>query len=338
MNFIDKARISIFAGKGGDGCVSFRREKYVPKGGPDGGNGGKGGDVFFIGDSSINSLLQFHYRQKFKAKNGKPGSGSNKTGSNGEDLVIHVPLGTQVSLEKIDENTQEKSIEYIGEILEDKELILIAKGGLPGKGNASFVSSTRQSPDFATEGKEGETFNVRLELKLLADVGLIGYPNAGKSTLLSRLTKANPKVGAYPFTTLIPNLGVLFSGYDNDIVIADIPGLIEGASSGKGMGLDFLRHIERTLLLLFLLDPSQDSIKKQYELLKKELSSFNEEIANRTHLLILTKSDIKSEFERNCDIVCNLSVSGITGENIDKLILLIIGEVQKMREKEKEVE
>lgn len=338
MNFIDKARISVFAGKGGNGCVSFRREKYVPKGGPDGGDGGKGGDVFFIGDSSINSLLQFHYRQKFNARNGKPGSGSNKTGSNGQDLVIHVPLGTQIFIEKLDKNTLEKSVEFMGEILEDKELIIIAKGGLPGKGNAGFVSSTRQTPDFATEGKEGETFNIRLELKLLADVGLVGYPNAGKSTLLSKLTKANPRVGAYPFTTIIPNLGVLFSGYDNDIVIADIPGLIEGASSGKGLGLDFLRHIERTLLILFLLDPSQDSIGKQYELLKKELSSFNKDLSNRSCLLILTKSDIKSEFEKNCDIECNLSVSGITGENIDKLILLIIQEVKKMREKEKEVE
>ncbi|HEY4490709.1 MAG TPA: GTPase ObgE, partial [Acidobacteriota bacterium] len=246
--FIDKARIQVKAGRGGNGAISFRREKFVPRGGPDGGDGGKGGDVYVQATSKKNTLLDFRYRHHFKAERGRHGEGSNRTGKSASDLWIPVPRGTLV----YDESTRE----LLSDLNEDEAFVIVARGGRGGRGNAHFATATKQAPEFAQTGEPGQEKLLELELKLIADVGLIGLPNAGKSTLLSRISAAKPKIASYPFTTLEPLLGVATVGDGTTIIVADIPGMIEGAAEGHGLGLEFLRHVERTRVLLHLIDVS----------------------------------------------------------------------------------
>ena len=263
MKFIDLVKIYIKAGDGGAGHISFRREKYVPKGGPDGGNGGKGGDIIFIANKNLNTLLDFKYKRKFIAESGQPGGKAKRTGRNGKDIIIQVPVGTVIK--------DAETGEILCDFTEDKQQQIIAFGGKGGLGNAEFSTPTNQAPKYAQPGLPGEERWIFLELKLLADVGIVGFPNAGKSTLISVLSSAKPKIADYPFTTLVPNLGMVFVDDSKSFVIADIPGLIEGASEGKGLGLEFLRHIERTNLLIFLIDSTSEDIVRDYQILNKEL-------------------------------------------------------------------
>ncbi len=321
MKFVDEAKIFVKAGDGGHGCASFRREKFVPKGGPDGGDGGKGGDVVVSGTKNLSSLLDFKYRRIFKAEKGKNGSGSNKRGREGKNLVIHVPLGTILF--------EEGNEEPLADITREQNTFTVAHGGRGGKGNAHFVSSTHRTPYEFEPGEPGEEKQIHLVLKLLADIGIVGLPNAGKSTLISRLTDARPKVGDYPFTTLSPALGVLREG-DNTFVIADIPGIVEGASMGKGLGLTFLKHIERTGMILLVLDLSEANPMKDYTTLKHELNSFKKGMFNRERIVILNKADKLSGeeaekwqaslVEQGEDVV---TVSALKGWGIDELKAMI---------------
>ncbi len=283
MKFIDEATIYVEAGRGGSGCVSFRREKFIPRGGPDGGDGGKGGDVIIAGNKDLASLHDFRYKRTYKAENGKAGSGRNKTGREGSDIIINVPLGTVVY--------DRGSSVAMFQVLKDGETHIAAKGGRGGRGNARFVTPTHRAPLEFDPGEEGERRYLHLDLKLLADIGLVGHPNAGKSTLISRLTQARPKVGDYPFTTLNPSLGVLDDD-EKKFVIADIPGIIEGASRGKGLGLAFLKHIERTGALLVVLDLSSDDIADDYATLLNELRNYKEEMLGRPRIIVLNKADL----------------------------------------------
>ena len=278
--FVDTAKVFIQAGKGGDGAVSFRREIYVPKGGPDGGNGGRGGDVVFRASKDCNTLLDFRYQPELKAKDGKNGAKRQANGRGGEDLIVSVPVGTVVK----------RAGEIVADLMADEQKEIIARGGDGGRGNAHFKSSTRQTPKIAEVGEPGETFDAELELKLLADVGLIGLPNAGKSTFLSVVSKANPKVADYPFTTLVPSLGVAMID-EQDILIADIPGLIEGASEGKGLGDKFLRHVERNRALLHLIDVYIDDAGRAYRTIRKELQNYSRDLAVRPEIVALTKTE-----------------------------------------------
>jgi len=286
MKFIDEAKIFVKAGDGGQGCASFRREKFVPKGGPDGGDGGKGGDVVISGSQDLASLLDFKYRRIFKAEKGKNGSGSNKKGREGKNLVIHVPFGTVVF--------EEGNSKPLVDITSDQDTYSVARGGRGGRGNAHFVTSTHRAPYEFEAGEPGEERQLLLVLKLIADIGIVGLPNAGKSTLISRLTDARPKIGDYPFTTLTPTLGVLREG-DNTFVMADIPGIVEGAAQGRGLGLTFLKHIERTRMLLLVLDISGNDPMEDYKTLKHELTSFKRGMFSRERIVILNKSDKVSE-------------------------------------------
>jgi GTP-binding protein len=278
--FVDTAKVFITAGKGGDGAVSFRHEIYVDKGGPDGGDGGKGGDVIFVANENVNTLLDFRYKPELKAKEGQNGSKRDRHGRSGEPLYVKVPMGTIVR----------KAGEIIADLTVDGQEVIIAKGGDGGFGNAHFKSSIRQTPRIAEKGEIGDTFEAELELKLLADVGLVGFPNAGKSTFLSVVSNARPEIADYAFTTLSPNLGVADID-DGSLLIADIPGLIEGASEGKGLGDAFLRHIERTAVLLHLIDVYTDDIAGAYKTIRKELASYNLELTNRSEIIALTKID-----------------------------------------------
>jgi GTP-binding protein len=293
MKFVDEVKIRLKAGNGGHGCVSFRREKYVPKGGPDGGDGGKGGDVVLEATDRKHTLLDFRYRHLFQAGSGKHGSGQNRHGKSGEDLVLEVPLGTMVK--DVD------SGESLADLTELGQRWVAARGGLGGRGNARFASSTRQVPRFAQEGQEGEERELVLELKLIADVGLVGLPNAGKSTLIMAISAARPKVADYPFTTLVPNLGVVQYGEAPPFVVADIPGLIEGAHLGAGLGIRFLRHIERTRILVHLVDVSQlseaDPLRPYHEV-ENELNSFSQEILKKAKIIVLNKVDMVPEAEK----------------------------------------
>lgn len=287
--FIDEAIIRCASGHGGPGAVSFRREKHVPLGGPDGGNGGRGAHVIFVGDRRLSSLMDFRYRKQYAAPRGAHGEGKNKSGKDGEDLILKLPLGTIVK----DADTDEVLID----VTEDGVEFTCLKGGRGGKGNAFFKTSTNQAPQHAQDGEDGEEIELKLELKLLADVGIIGYPNAGKSTLISRISAAKPKIADYPFTTLIPNLGVVEFG-DFDFVVADIPGLIEGASSGKGLGFKFLKHIERTKLFIHMIDLSPATgrdPKEDFKVINGELKNFNEELSQRQQVVALNKSDVAGE-------------------------------------------
>ena len=287
MKFIDKATIYVKSGDGGAGHISFRKEKFVPRGGPDGGNGGKGGDIVFVADSQINTLLEFNFNKKYIANNGKNGGKARKTGKDGGDLIIKVPVGTEVI------NSEDGEI--IADIVEENQRVVIARGGMGGKGNNEFKTATRQAPRFAQPGIPGEEFFLELQLKLLANVGIVGYPNAGKSTLISTISAAKPKIADYPFTTLVPNLGVVKYGEYDSFVVADIPGIIEGAGDGKGLGIQFLKHIERTSILLYLLDANSENIKKDYTTLKKELKKFNPEMLEKKEVIALSKWDTLDE-------------------------------------------
>jgi GTP-binding protein len=287
--FIDRVVVKVEAGTGGSGASSFRREKFVPMGGPDGGDGGRGGDVKVRGDSNLATLLDFTYRDFWQAERGEHGMGSNKTGRSGEGVVLPVPPGTVIR----DADTGE----FLGEILEDGDEILVARGGRGGRGNAAFVSATHQAPREWQPGEEGERRNLELVLKLIADVGLVGQPNAGKSTLLSVISAARPKIADYPFTTLAPNLGVVQLSDHRTLVVADIPGIIEGAHEGRGLGLQFLRHIERTRILAFLIPVDSMDWQAEYDTLRREVHSYSEELACKPHAVVFTKMDLMGELE-----------------------------------------
>ncbi len=313
--FLDRAEIEVVGGLGGNGCVSFRREKYIPFGGPDGGDGGKGGDIALVVDGRRTTLADFRYRRTFQGARGLHGQGSGKTGRSGEDTLIPVPPGTLV----LDADT--------GEVLDDLTLpgavLLVARGGRGGRGNERFATSTNRAPRKFEEGETGERRRIRLELKLIADVGLVGFPNAGKSTLLASISAARPKIADYPFTTLTPNLGVVSLSDFRELVVADIPGIIEGAHQGKGLGLEFLRHIERTRVLLFLVDLSSPDPAEDFAKLREELRLYSEELIRRPFLVALTKADLfeapsvpKSLHGRGDVRV----VSAVSGEGIPGLI------------------
>ena len=316
--FIDKVKIFVTAGSGGAGCISFRREKFVPLGGPDGGNGGKGGDIYIEADIKKSTLLDLSYRPKFFAEDGSRGESSNKFGKYGKDLIIKVPLGTLIY----------KNKELFADLKEEGQKVLVAKGGRGGRGNSSFKTQRHTVPRIAEKGEPGETAEIELELRLIADVGLVGFPNAGKSTFLSVVSSARPKIADYPFTTLEPNLGVV-SLHDKQIVIADIPGIIEGASSGKGLGLEFLRHIKRTKVLLYMIDVSGFDGKDPYEvykILNNELKKYSKYLSKKHMLIALNKIDAGEcdqtikKFKKNIKNKKIFTISNITKEGIDELL------------------
>jgi GTPase len=283
MQFIDQAEIEVEAGNGGDGIVAFRREKYVPAGGPSGGNGGRGGSVIFVAVENLQTLLDFRYNHRFKAENGDRGGPNNRTGASGKDLMIEVPCGTAIY--------DAESGDLIGDLIKPGQSLRVAEGGKGGLGNQHFLSNRNRAPEYALPGLPGEIKQLRLELKLLAEVGIIGLPNAGKSTLISSLSAARPKIADYPFTTLIPNLGVVRKPTGDGTVFADIPGLIEGASQGTGLGHDFLRHIERTRVLLHLIDATSDDVIGDYNTIQQELQAYGRGLAERSQILALNKID-----------------------------------------------
>jgi len=324
MGFVDEAKFYVKGGDGGNGCVSFRREKFVPKGGPNGGDGGRGGSVWLEVDPALHSLIDFRYRSHFKAERGAGGQGSDKHGRSGQDKIVPVPPGSVIS--------DAETGEVLADLTEPGQRFLAAKGGRGGYGNARFATSTNRAPRKATPGQPGEERWLKIELKLIADVGLIGLPNAGKSTLLSRLSRANPKVAPYPFTTLEPQLGVLQVQDHRPIIVADIPGLIEGASQGVGLGDAFLRHIERTEVLVFVLDGSgePDAVLADLNTLQQELKAYDPALMQRRSVYLLNKIDLLSREERieRCDLLREqgidiLPVSGKSGENLDRLQSLL---------------
>lgn len=316
MMFIDEATIHVRAGDGGHGCVSFRREKYVPKGGPDGGDGGAGGDVVLVVDPHLTTLLDFTYRTRYRAGRGIHGMGKRMKGADGEDRIVPVPAGTTV----IDADTGE----VIGDLTEEGQQLVVARGGRGGLGNSHFATSRRRAPRKATDGKPGEERTILLRLKLLADVGLVGKPNAGKSTLLSRISKARPKIADYPFTTKVPNLGVV-QGKGRAIVVADVPGLIEGAHMGRGMGVRFLKHIERTRIILVLVDSACSSPEDDYRSIVEELGSYSRDLLQRPRFLVLTKADLHEDgilpVIPSIENVSSIHViSAVTGQGLDELL------------------
>ncbi|MGD8251905.1 MAG: GTPase ObgE [Desulfobacterales bacterium] len=320
MKFIDEATIAVQAGDGGNGCVSFRREKFVPKGGPDGGDGGKGGDIQLFATLRKRTLHHFHFKHQFKAPNGGHGQGRQKTGRGGEPLQIDVPPGTLVS----DADTGELLVD----LAEAGQTYVAARGGRGGAGNIRFKSSINRTPRYAKPGEAGEIRTLRLELKLIADIGIIGLPNAGKSTLISRMSSSRPKIADYPFTTLVPNLGVVALEHSESFVVADIPGLIEGAHKGVGLGTRFLRHVERTRALVHLIDASQidpaDPLSA-YETVNRELSLYSRDLANKPQVVVLNKTDLPNTDEK-CRLLSTasatepLKISAATGSGVDRLI------------------
>ena len=327
--FFDEAKIYVKAGDGGNGCVSFRREKFVPFGGPDGGDGGKGGDVYLIADPHINTLIHFKKRAHFKAQSGQHGRGKKQAGKNGQDLYIPVPLGTVVR----DANTGE----FIADLVEPGQKVLVAKGGKGGRGNAAFATPVNQAPRFAERGEPGQERWLYLELKLIADVGIVGVPNAGKSTLLAAVTAARPKIAPYPFTTLEPNLGVVTVG-DYDFVLADIPGLIEGAHRGAGLGHKFLRHIERTRLIIHLLDGLSPNPLRDFEAINRELALFSERLAAKPQIVAFNKMDIpevREKWPKVRDALVEAGygvypISAATGEGVWELMRAVAALLQEM--------
>jgi GTP-binding protein len=335
--FIDEAKIRVKAGDGGNGCMAFRREKYVPRGGPSGGDGGHGGDIWMESSERHNTLVHFRFNPEYKAERGRHGEGSKKTGRDGEGIVLKVPVGTIV----YDEDTGER----VHDFSRPDERVVIARGGRGGRGNAQFATSTHQAPREHEEGRPGEERNFRLELKLLADVGLVGYPNVGKSTLISVISAARPKVADYPFTTLEPNLGVVLAGdkgKEESYVVADIPGLIEGAHTGSGLGTQFLRHIERTRLLVHLVDVSDSSgradVVKDVEVIRGELASFGAGLEDKPTLMVASKIDVanpeklkKLKQWATRKKLKLYPISAVTGEGIEKLKYAMADEVEKAR-------
>lgn len=315
MKFIDYVEIEVQGGHGGMGCVSFRREKFVPKGGPDGGDGGNGGSVILQVSSQLQTLQDIRYHSRYKAPAGNHGDSANKTGASGEDVILHMPPGTVVR----DLDTGQ----VLADLQEEEESVVVAAGGRGGKGNTRFKTSTDQAPRKATPGTAGEERRIALELKLLADVGLVGYPNAGKSTLLSRISAARPKVADYPFTTLSPNLGVVKYGDFRSFVMADIPGLIDGAHEGRGLGDQFLRHIERTGILLFLIDVTSEDLLVSYRSLQQELEAYNPSLARKPRYLVVTKIDTVQNLPDLEDVPDEilevLPISSVSGQGLDPL-------------------
>jgi GTPase len=338
--FIDEAKIRVKAGDGGNGCLAFRREKFVPRGGPSGGDGGKGGDVVMESSERHNTLVHFRFNPEHKAERGHHGEGSNKTGRDGGDVVLKVPVGTIV----YDDETGEKAFEFS----ESDQRFIVARGGRGGRGNARFATSVHQAPREHEAGRPGEEHAYRLELKLLADVGLVGYPNVGKSTLISRISSARPKIADYPFTTLEPNLGVVAVGDAKDeisFVVADIPGLIEGAHSGAGLGTQFLRHIERTRLLVHLVDVSdssgRDAVVKDVEVILGELASFGAHLEEKPMLMVASKIDVANKdklaaLKKYCKKkkLKLYEISAVTGKGIEELKYAIAEDVQALRERD----
>ena len=302
------------SGKGGHGAVTFRREKYIPKGGPNGGDGGKGGDVIFIADNQLHTLQDIRYKKTYASGDGQQGSTNNRTGKNGEDAIIRVPLGTAVK--------EMESENVVADLVEDKEQFIALKGGKGGRGNAHFKTATRQTPRYAQSGIEGQVNTYALELKVLADVGLVGLPNAGKSTLLSVVSAARPKIADYPFTTLVPNLGIVKYGDYKSFVMADIPGLIKGAAAGKGLGHQFLKHVERTQVLLYLIECTEEDPQSVYETLSSELKTYNPDMDKKPQLVIRTKTDLlNEENEKNWkSLEKYLDISSVTNSGINQLI------------------
>ncbi len=343
MKFVDEAVIKVAAGNGGSGCLSFRREKYIPKGGPDGGDGGDGGSVFLKADQSVNTLVDFRYVRNYRADNGEPGRGGNCRGKSADDLYLVVPVGTTV----LDEETGE----VLGDLSNHGELLKVAQGGFHGLGNTRFKSSTNRAPRQTTPGSEGESRQIRLELKVLADVGLLGLPNAGKSTLIRAVSAAKPKVADYPFTTLVPNLGVVSMQKHRSFVIADIPGLVEGAAEGAGLGIRFLKHLTRNRLLLHLVDVApldgSDPVDAARVIIN-ELVEFSETLFQRPRWLVLNKTDLIPEEEREAhcqDIIDRLGwdgpvfkLSALTKDNTDALCWAILEYIEQCRAAEAENE
>lgn len=324
--FLDFVKISVKSGDGGRGCVSFRREKYVPKGGPNGGDGGNGGSVIFKATLSLSTLIDFRYNRHYRAGRGEHGKGGDKNGKNGKDCVILVPCGSVIR--------EEETNKILAELLEDGQEVVLLKGGKGGRGNTHFKSSTNRAPRFAEDGQLGEEKNITIELKLIADVGLVGFPNSGKSTLISKISAAKPKIAEYPFTTLVPKLGIVKYKNYNSFVVADIPGIIKGASDGKGLGLRFLRHIERTKILLFMVDAVtavEDEIFNEYFILLNELQKYSDTLMEKPRILCFTKSDLLNEeqVERLHKAVHSkkqgkykvdkIISSSLTGENLKEL-------------------
>jgi GTP-binding protein len=316
MKFIDEAKIFVKSGDGGDGCLSFRREKYIEFGGPDGGNGGKGGDIIIEGTKSLNTLVDYRFQKHFKAQKGRGGAGRNRTGAAGKDMILKIPVGTEILQDD----------EILADIINDEKMILFP-GGEGGKGNINFKSSTNRAPRKTTPGEKGYEAEVVLRLKILADAGLVGFPNAGKSSLLRKISAAKPKVADYPFTTLDPKLGVVRKG-DEEIVVADIPGLIEDAHVGSGLGFKFLKHIERCHSLIHVIDISNENLVKSYNTIINELKSYDEDLVNKNKIIVLNKCDllkkeevdkIKIDFENFINLKVHL-ISTISGEGIDRLI------------------
>lgn len=332
--FIDHVSIHLKAGDGGAGCMSFRREAYVPKGGPNGGDGAQGGNIVLVAEPGISSLLDYRFKHHFKADRGTHGKGSGMHGARGEDMRLRVPLGTEVR--NSDTN------EFLGDLTEAGQELIVAQGGTGGRGNPHFVTSTRRAPAFAELGMPGEEVNIDLELKLLADVALVGMPSVGKSSLIARLSAARPKIADYPFTTLVPNLGVVKAG-DRSFVLADIPGLIEGAAQGKGLGLEFLRHIERSALILHVVDLSggwedRDPVE-DYGIIEAELREYDEELAERPHIIVGNKIDTEGAAERSASVkelaesrgIAYFEVSAVTGAGLDAMKLFVAEKVYELR-------
>jgi GTPase len=312
MRFVDQVVIEVQAGAGGPGCVSFRREPYVPRGGPNGGDGGDGGSVVLVADANMNTLLDLRYHRHYRAKRGEPGLGSDMFGARGDDAVVRVPAGTLVY--------DEDSGALLSDLVSDGQRVIVARGGKGGRGNMRFKSATNQAPRRADSGLPGESRRLRLELKLLADVGLVGFPNAGKSTLLASMTAARPKVADYPFTTLVPNLGILDLGDFQSCTMADIPGLIEGASEGKGLGHEFLRHVERTRVLVYLLDVTDDPLAR-YRVLRNEVERHDAQLGGARRVVCLNKADLWPADEPVPDL-CEedvLVISAVTRRGLDAL-------------------
>lgn len=317
--FIDHAQIIVQAGNGGNGCISFRREKYVPFGGPDGGDGGKGGNVIICANEGLTTLLDIQKRRYYKAEKGAHGKGSNCHGRDGKDCIIQVPVGTQI----FDANTNE----LIGDLVQHNQQVIVAYGGIGGRGNKQFATSTNRAPRIAEQGKKGEKKVLNLELKLIAQVGLIGFPNVGKSTLLSKISNAKPQIADYPFTTLYPNLGITKLNDFTSIIVADIPGLVKGAHKGVGLGHRFLRHIERTNILIHILDISQDPIY-QYNTLNEELRLYSEDLIKKKQIVAINKMDTPNAEERFKEVkqyfaslkIEPIPISALTGQGIDKLL------------------
>jgi GTP-binding protein len=326
MKFVDEAEIDVRSGKGGDGCVSFRRERYVPRGGPDGGDGGRGGSVILRADRQLTTLLDHRYTRYYRAENGRPGMGKDRYGASGEDLVVLVPLGTLVY--------DRDSGELLADLDRHQAELVAARGGAGGRGNIQFKSPTHRAPTKAEPGRPGEERRLRLELKLLADVGVVGFPNAGKSTLVSRLSRAKPKIADYPFTTLVPTLGVVAAGDHDSFVIADVPGLIQGAHQGAGLGHRFLKHVERCRVLVHLItwepgeQPDPDRLVERFDSLEREMELFDAELAGKPRVIAVSKTDLP-EVRSLVDAVTRLleprgfpvlPVSSVSGEGLDRLV------------------